>query len=135
MSSFSKKSYTFAIITALLTSLVLTLTLSVFLYLKNSFDVKISLVFLAITFILVFLIFQYSIKKYIFKRIEKIYKDIMILESKTSLVQNVPISADMDFLASEISKYAKLKKQEVQSFQAREEFRKVLSRYVKRNAT
>ena len=124
MSSFSKKSYAFAIITALLTSLVLTLTLSVFLYFKNSFDVKISLGFLGITFILVFLIFQYSIKKYIFKRIEKIYKDIMILESKTSPVQNVPISADMDFLASEISKYAKLKKQEVQSFQAREEFRK-----------
>ena len=124
MSSFSKKSYAFAIITALLTSLVLTLILSVFLYFKNSFDFKSSLVFSGITFIVVFLIFQYSIKKYIFKRVEKIYKDIMILESKTNPVQNVPISADMDFLTSEISKYAKLKKQEVQLFQAREEFRK-----------
>jgi len=124
MSSFSKKSYAFAIITALLTSIVLTLTLSVFLYFKNSFDIKISMGFLGLTLIVVFLIFQYSIKKYISKRVEKIYKDIMILESKTSPVQNVPISADMDFLTSEISKYAKLKKQEVQSFQAREEFRK-----------
>ena len=124
MSSFSKKSYAFAIISALLTSLVLTLILSVFLYFKNSFDFKSSLVFSGITFIVVFLIFQYSIKKYISKRIEKIYKNIMILESKTSPVQNVPISADMDFLTNEISKYAKLKKQEVQSFQAREEFRK-----------
>ena len=124
MSSFSKKSYAFAIIIALLTSIVLTLILSVFLYFKNSFDIKIYLVFLGITFIVVFLIFQYSIKKYIFRRVEKIYKDVMILESKTSPVQNVPISPDMDFLTSEISKYAKLKKQEVQLFQAREEFRK-----------
>ena len=124
MSSFSKKSYAFAIITALLTSLALTLILSVFLYFKNSFDIKISLAFTGISFIVTLLIFQYSIKKYIFKRVEKIYKDIMILESKTNPVQNVPISADMDFLTSEISKYAKLKKQEVQLFQAREEFRK-----------
>jgi two-component system phosphate regulon sensor histidine kinase PhoR len=124
MSSFSKKSYAFAIITALLTSLALTLILSVFLYFKNSFDIKISLPFAGISFIVTLLIFQYSIRKYIFKRVEKIYKDIMILESKTNPVQNVPISADMDFLTSEISKYAKLKKQEVQLFQAREEFRK-----------
>jgi two-component system phosphate regulon sensor histidine kinase PhoR len=124
MSSFSKKSYAFSIITALLTSLALTLILSVFLYFKNSFDIKISLAFAGISFIVTLLIFQYIIKKYIFMRVEKIYKDIMILESKTSPVQNVPISADMDFLTSEISKYAKLKKQEVQLFQAREEFRK-----------
>ena len=124
MSSFSKKSYAFAIITALLTSLALTLILSVFLYCKNSFDIKISLAFAGISFIVTLLIFQYSIRKYIFKRVEKIYKDIMILESKTNPVQNIPISADMDFLTSEISKYAKLKKQEVQLFQAREEFRK-----------
>ncbi|MEC8134233.1 MAG: ATP-binding protein [Bacteroidota bacterium] len=124
MSLFNKKSYKFTFVTAFLLSFSTTLILSVFLYFNDICDFKINLIFGLINFVIGFLIIQNRIEKYIFKRVEKIYKDIMILESKTSLVQNTPVTTDMDFLSNEINKYAKIKKQEVQSFKDREEFRK-----------
>ena len=124
MSLFNKKSYKFTFVTAFLLSFSTTLILSVFLCFNDICDFKINLIFGLITFVIGFLIIQNRIEKYIFKRVEKIYKDIMILESKTPLVQNTPVTTDMDFLSNEINKYAKIKTQEVQSFKAREEFRK-----------
>ena len=124
MSLFNKKSYKFTFFTAFLLSFSTTLILSVFLCFNDICDFKINLIFGLIIFVIGFLIIQNRIEKYIFKRVEKIYKDIMILESKTSLVQNTPVTTDMDFLSNEINKYAKIKKQEVQSFKDREEFRK-----------
>jgi len=124
MSLFNKKSYKFTFFTAFLLSFSTTLILSVFLCFNDICDFKINLIFGLIIFVIGFLIIQNRIEKYIFKRVEKIYKDIMILESKTSLVQNTPVTTDMDFLSNEINKYAKMKKQEVQSFKDREEFRK-----------
>jgi two-component system phosphate regulon sensor histidine kinase PhoR len=117
MSSSNKKSYKFTFVTAFLVSFSTTLVLSVFLCFNDICDFKINLIFGLITFVIGFLIIQNRIEKYIFKRVEKIYKDIMILESKTSLVQNTPVTTDMDFLSNEINKYAKIKTQEVQSFQ------------------
>ena len=87
MSLFNKKSYKFTFFTAFLLSFSTTLILSVFLCFNDICDFKINLIFGLITFVIGFLIIQNRIEKYIFKRVEKIYKDIMILESKTSLVQ------------------------------------------------
>ena len=124
MSSSLKKTYKFAGITALLLSFFLTLFLSVFLFYIDEFQLQ----FVALSFLfcvmLSFVVFQYRVDSYIFKRIEKIYNDVIFLESETGPVNSVPISTDLDFLSKELSKYTRLKKMELESFRAREEFRK-----------
>ena len=59
-----------------------------------------------------------------FKRTEKIYNDILTLESNKTAVDKLLSSEDMDLLTNEISKYISLKKKQVQSLKDREEFRK-----------
>ena len=67
---------------------------------------------------------QLSSEWYIFRKIEKIYNDVIFLESETGPVKTVPTSTDLDFLTKALSQYTKLKKTELESFKAREEFRK-----------
>tara|TARA_Y100000991_G_scaffold119756_1_gene90355 strand:- start:226 stop:1089 length:864 start_codon:yes stop_codon:yes gene_type:complete len=59
-----------------------------------------------------------------FKRTEKIYNDVLTLESNKTAVDKLLSSEDMDLLTNEISKYISLKKKQVQSLKDREEFRK-----------
>ena len=124
MSSSLKKTYKFAVITALVLSSFLTLFLSVFLFYIGEFQVQ----FIALSFlfcvVLSFVVFQFRVDRYIFKRIEQIYNDVIFLESETGPVNSVPLSTDLDFLSKELSKYTRLKKMELESFRAREEFRK-----------
>jgi len=124
MSNSSKKNHHQSLLTAFVFTIILTLTMSVFLYYQNIFNFKIIALFSALVFIVFYLIMNFYIEKNIYKRVDKIYKNIMILESKSNPVQNITISKDLDFLENEINKYAKLKKLEVQSFKDKAEFRK-----------
>ena len=124
MSSSLKKTYKFAGTTALLLTFFLTLFLSVFLSYINQFNGKLIILSSLFCFVLSFILIQYRVDRYIFKRIEKIYKDVIFLESETGPVNSVPISTDLDFLSKELNKYTRLKKMELESFRAREEYRK-----------
>ena len=124
MNSFKNKAYIFSALTALITSLVLVLFFSVFLYLFDLLDTK-SLIFsFLLNFLVIFFIFHFRSKKYMFKRTEKIYNDVLTLESNKTAVDKLLSSEDMDLLTNEISKYISLKKKQVQSLKDREEFRK-----------
>ena len=124
MSSSLKKTYKFAGTTALLLTFLLTLFLSVFLFYIDQFNGKLIILSSLFCFVLSFILIQYRVDRYIFKRIEKIYNDVIFLESETGPVNSVPLSTDLDFLSKELSKYTRLKKMELESFRAREEFRK-----------
>ena len=124
MSSSLKKTYKFAGATALLLTFFLTLFLSIFLFYIDQFNGKLIILSSLFCFILSFILIQYRVDRYIFKRIEKIYNDVIFLESETGPVNSVPLSTDLDFLSKELSKYTRLKKMELESFRAREEFRK-----------
>ena len=124
MSDSSKKNHHQSLLTAFVFTIILTLTMSVFLYYQNIFNFKIIVLFSVLVFTVFYLIMNFYIEKNIYKRVDKIYKNIMILESKSTPVQNITISKDLDFLENEINKYAKLKKLEVQSFKDKAEFRK-----------
>ena len=124
MSSSLKKTYKFAGTTALLLTFFLTLFLSVFLFYIDQFNGKLIILSSLFCFVLSFILIQYRVDRYIFKRIEKIYNDVIFLEAETGPVNSVPISTDLDFLSKELSKYTRLKKMELESFRAREEFRK-----------
>jgi len=116
-----KKSYKFALRTALYVTLFTTVLVSAFLHFYHAINWH--LVFYPLLcFPLCFFIIQYRVERFIYKRVKKIYDDLTLLES-TSLRQQ-PITTDMGTLTKEIDKYAKNKKFEIETLKIREEYRK-----------
>lgn len=116
-----KKTYKFAIKTSLFLTISLTLLLSVFLYAIHSFSWLV-LPFVLFFGLISFIIIQYRVERFIYRRVKKIYDDLTLLES-TSLTKQ-PITTDMATLTREIDKYAKDKKLEIETLKVREEYRK-----------
>ena len=116
-----KKTYKFAFRTALYVTLFTTLLVSVFLYYYHTFNWQV-IFFPLICFPLCFVIVQYRVERFIYRRVKKIYDDLTLLES-TSLRQH-PITTDMGTLTKEIDKYARDKKIEIETLKVREEYRK-----------
>lgn len=117
-----KKSYRFASRTALFITLFLTLFLGVFLVFFFEFNYFLLLVFAVICFLLSFVITQYRVQNFIYKRVKKIYDDLTLLESKSFVKQQ--ITTDMATLTEEIDKYARDKKLEIETLKVREQYRK-----------
>ncbi|MCX7550992.1 sensor histidine kinase [Xanthomarina sp. F2636L] len=116
-----KKTYKFAIKTALYITILSTLLLSVFLFFGGNLSYYI-LLYAVISFIVCFFIIQYRSERFIYRRVKKIYDDLTLLES-TSITKK-PITTDMATLTKEIDKYARDKKLEIESLKIREEYRK-----------
>jgi two-component system phosphate regulon sensor histidine kinase PhoR len=116
-----KKTYKFAFKTSAYITLFLTLFMSVFLYYTNSLNWLLIPVVL-LTYAICFIIIQYRVERFIYRRVKRIYDDLTLLES-TSL-RNQPITTDMGTLTREIDKYARDKKLEIETLKIREEYRK-----------
>lgn len=116
-----KKTYKFAFKTSLYITIFLTLAVSIFLYFNNILNWFI-LIFAIITYVVCFVITQYRVERFIYRRVKRIYDDLTLLES-TSL-RNQPITTDMGTLTKEIDKYARDKKLEIETLKIREEYRK-----------
>ncbi|MCA0131550.1 sensor histidine kinase [Winogradskyella alexanderae] len=116
-----KNTYKFAIRTSLYVTVFTTLLVSVFLWYYHSFSWHL-IYFVPVCYILCFIIIQYRVERFIYRRVKKIYDDLTLLES-TSLRQQ-PITTDMGTLTKEIDKYAKDKKLEIETLKVREEYRK-----------
>ncbi|NNL83222.1 MAG: sensor histidine kinase [Winogradskyella sp.] len=121
MQSTLKKTYKFAIYTSLYITLVLTVLVGIFLYSFYSLDWKI-LIISAICYVLSFIIIQYRIERFIYRRVKKIYDDLTLLESAS--LRRQPVTTDMGTLTREIDKYARDKKLEIETLKVREEYRK-----------
>jgi len=119
-----KKSYKFAFRSALLITIIIALSLSVFLFYKNQFEDNwfMLLVFVLLIFAISFSIIQVRVEKYIYRRIKKIYDDVSLLESSSFAAD--PVTTDMKTLTEEIEKFAKDKKIEIDTLKIREEYRK-----------
>ena len=121
-----KKTYNFALVSALYISLFLTffaMALSNALF-NNFFQNRLifGLVFLFVSFFFSFLILQFRVERFIFARVKKIYDDISLLESSTFL--DKPITTDMEALTREVKKFATNKKLEIEMLKVREEYRR-----------
>ncbi|MBC3757006.1 sensor histidine kinase [Hyunsoonleella sp. SJ7] len=117
-----KKSYRFAVKTSLFITLFFTLLMSVFLYYYFSFKWVPILVFAVGCFLFSFVVIQYRVERYIYKRVKKIYDDLTLLES-ASFTRGA-ITTDMATLTQEIDKYARDKKLEIETLKVREQYRK-----------
>jgi two-component system phosphate regulon sensor histidine kinase PhoR len=117
-----KKSYKFAINTSLYITIYVTLLTSVFLYAFYSFNIKYILLLAFSTYLFSFIITQFRVERFIYKRVKKIYDDLTLLES-TSITKGT-ITTDMKTLTEEIDKFARDKKIEIESLKVREQYRK-----------
>ena len=124
MSTRLKKSYKFAFRSALLITIILALSLSLFLLYKKQLEDTwlVLLVFTIIVFVISFSIIQVRVEKYIYRRIKKIYDDVSLLESSSFTAD--PVTTDMKTLTEDIEKFAKNKKIEIDTLKIREEYRK-----------
>ncbi len=124
MSARFKKSYKFAFRSGLLITIILALSISLFLLYKKQLEDTwlVLLVFTFVVFAISFGIIQVRVERYIYRRIKKIYDDVALLES-TSFTAD-PVTTDMKTLTEEIEKFAKDKKIEIDTLKIREEYRK-----------
>jgi len=117
-----KRSYKFAFKSSIFITLILTLLVSVFLYAYYLLDALVIVVFALVCFFVSFLIIQYRVQQFIYKRVKKIYDDLTLLESST--LDRNQITTDMATLTQEIDKYARNKKIEIEALKIREQYRK-----------
>ena len=121
-----KKTYKFALISALYISLFATgfVLLMLTTWLKFTFEsvFPFGIFFICVTYIFSFLVVQYRVEHFIYRRVKKIYDDVSLLESSTFL--NQPITTDMETLTREVKKFATDKKLEIEMLKIREEYRR-----------
>lgn len=117
-----KKTYKFAIKTALYLTVFMTLLMGVFLYGFYTVNWWLLLAFASLGYVFSFMVIQFRVERFIYRRVKKIYDDLTLLES-TNLSRS-PINTDMGTLTQEIDKFARDKKLEIETLKVREQYRK-----------
>jgi two-component system phosphate regulon sensor histidine kinase PhoR len=121
-----KKTYKFAIKSALYITLFATgfVTILTYLYFKTPFSelIVFSSLFAISLYIFSFFVIQYRVEVFIYRRVKKIYDDVSFLEA--SSFRNQPITTDMATLTREVKKFATDKKLEIETLKVREEYRR-----------
>jgi len=118
-----KKTYKFAFLSALLLSILACLTLF---GLDTYYNVSLSFGYF-LTFFIVFLsasllIIQNRVQKFIYKKVQKIYADVSLLD--ISDVDKKTITSDMDMLSKKVSEFAEGKRLEIETLHLRESYRR-----------
>ena len=81
-----------------------------------------SLIISILIFIISFIIIQYRIQSFLFKRFKELYQDLDMLDS--TQINKSSISTDMDSLMENIEEFAKDKKIEIEALKLKEQYRK-----------
>jgi len=117
-----RKSYKFAAKSAavitIFGSVLLLLLQHLFFQINVLFTVTFTLLFFAFSFF----VLQYRVERFIYRRIQKIYKEVSILDE--SVLRNQPVTTDMQTLMYEVNKFATDKKVEIESLKVQEEYRR-----------
>ncbi|WP_026933373.1 sensor histidine kinase [Christiangramia echinicola] len=122
MSQKFKRSYRFALRTALYISVFLTILLGGFMYFGLRSIWIALLIFATLCYLFTFLIIQYRVERFIYRRIKKVYDNVSLLDSKT--LSPTQITTDMSSLTREVKKFAEDKKLEIETLKVREVYRK-----------
>ncbi|RWX03536.1 sensor histidine kinase [Flavobacterium cerinum] len=117
-----KKTYRFAVKSALYISIFSTAFLAVLMYYLMELNWNFVLLFSISLFIFSFFVLQYRVERFIYRRVKKIYDDVSLLES--SSFRNKSITTDMATLTREVEKFARDKKIEIETLKIREEYRR-----------
>jgi two-component system phosphate regulon sensor histidine kinase PhoR len=114
-----KKTYKFAVVSALYITLFSTGVIAFLTYYFFKFSLNFCLFFAVAIAAFSFFVLQYRVEYFIYRRVKKIYDDVSLLES--SNFRSQPITTDMAALTREVQKFATDKKLEIK---VREEYRR-----------
>lgn len=117
-----KKTYKFAVKSALYIALFSSGFVTILSYFYFSLNWSFTIVFGVSLFIFSFFVLQYRVEHFIYRRVKKIYDDISFLDS--SEFRSQPITTDMATLTKQVKKFATDKKLEIEMLKDREEFRR-----------
>jgi len=117
-----KKTYRFALISAIQITLFSTAVVGFLTYFFFQFSFNFCLIFAVSVALFSFLLLQFKVQHFIFQKVKKIYDDFSFLESAT-IVNKSPIT-DMSSITREVSKFASDKKLEIETLKIREEYRR-----------
>ena len=117
-----RRSYKFAVKSSLVTTLFGILLLIGLQYLFFQINLVFTILFALIFFAFSFFLLQYRVERFIYRRIQKIYKEVSILDE--SVLRNQPVTTDMQTLMAEVNKFATDKKIEIESLKVQEEYRR-----------
>ncbi len=117
-----RKSYKFAVKSAAVITIFSTLLIILLQYLFFTIDWLFTVTFTLLFFAFSFYVLQYRVERFIYRRIQKIYKEVSILDE--SVLRNQPITTDMQTLMYEVNKFATDKKVEIESLRVQEEYRR-----------
>lgn len=119
MANSFKKTYTFALKSAFIITLIVCAFLSVIFWYTSTNGLYI-IPFSVFFFVTIFFILEYQMKRFISSGIEKIYKETPLLKNKTQRV----ITSDISALKKEITKFAQDTKNKIDDLKSREDYRK-----------
>ena len=121
-----KKTYKFAIISALyitfFTTTILCVLLLLFFKIKIVHLVEFAAVFSICVGVFTLFVLQYRTEKFIFNRVKKLYDEISFLDNKSFL--NQPTNTDLSEITSQVQQFASDKKLEIETLNERESFRR-----------
>ena len=117
-----KRSYGFALATAIYSTLFLTGILWAMGYFAQLEIGSYIWLFASICFVFIFIIVQTRIQLVIYQRVKKIYEEVTLLE-EASLTPG-KVTTDMEMLKKEVQEYATGKKLEIEALRIQEEYRK-----------
>ena len=117
-----KRSYRFSTRTSIYLTVFLGAFMALFMFLELQFSWLYLLLFVSGCFLFSFLIIQYRVERFIYRRIKKIYDDVSLLDSKN--LNPSQITTDMSSLTREVQKFAEDKKLEIETLKVREAYRK-----------
>mgnify|MGYP002795046436 FL=1 len=119
-----KKTYYFAFWSSVYITVftAIALFLLAYFFLNIALNFGYILLYLAIVFTSTFIITQFRLEKFIFKRIKKIYDSVSILD--TSDFNKTPITTDIDTLSRDVQTFAKNKQLQIKNLNLREDYRR-----------
>lgn len=115
-----KKTYKFALYSALVITLMVLLLLLSFFYQQINFLKGIG--FIVVVFLSSLIVIQYRSEKFIYRLIKRTYEDVSLLD-KTMLHQEA-VTTDIRTLTSDVKKIAAKNKLKIETLQIRDEYRK-----------
>lgn len=118
-----RRSYKFAAKTSLYLTMFMTIFSAGFLVFSGLFSLKLILLYASSCFIFSFLIIQYRVEFFIYKKIKKIYENVSLLSSSALDPEEMTLT-DMTTLSREVEKFAEGKKLEIEALKLRDDYRK-----------
>lgn len=118
-----RRTYKFALKSSFLLMMVVLVLTTIFSYLfHKEFNFLFAFLLALSFYVFSFLIIQFRVELFIYKRVKKIYNEVKLLE--VSDLNKKSITSDMETLSKEVKKFAEDKRLEIEMLQIREEYRR-----------